>query len=460
MPVDRLTAQDLAMLVPDRYGWPQDIGGLAVLDGRTLTRPDGTVRVDAVRAAIAARLHLVPRFRQVLREPRFGLGRPFWADVQNVDLSRHIRVEPLPAPRGETELVLSVERLRREPWDRSRPLWAMWLLPGLPDGRIGLFVRVHHAIADGVAGVATVGALLDAYGAPPEMTAPPWRPASEPSAGELFRDNVHGQLLELRRLLAALAQSRESLRRVRAVWPSVREAMGAERAPVTSVNGPLGPGRRLAAVRGRLEVVRRIGHANGGTINDVLMAAMAGGLRELLLYRGEPVDGVRLRAYVPVSQHHESPGQARGNLDAMMVIHLPVGEPDPVRRLHEIAAETTERRKLQRVSGGAVFRFAMLQRLMMSQMRRQHWANTYAANVPGPPVQLSLAGAPLLEMFPLVPLIGNITVGVGALSYAGQFNVTAIADADSCPDFDVFVDGLRDAFSALERSTAARPAAP
>jgi diacylglycerol O-acyltransferase len=149
-----------------------------------------------------------------------------------------------------------------------------------------------------------------------------------------------------------------------------------------------------------------------------------------------------------VSLHH---GQAQGNRSGMMIVPLPVGVTGPVRRLRLIAAETVERRRLSRLSGGAVLHAGVLQRVFLKVMARQRWANVYVANVPGPPVPLHLAGASLLELFPVVPLIGNVTIGVGALSYDGQLNLTVVADEDACPDIDVFVEGVRDTLCSLQR---------
>ena len=161
------------------------------------------------------------------------------------------------------------------------------------------------------------------------------------------------------------------------------------------------------------------------------------------------VDGLVLHAAVPVSLHRERPGQARGNLDGMMVVPLLVGEPDDARRLRLIAADTAERKKKHRPQGGTVFRNVPIQRALLRLAAHQHAINTYAANVPGPPVRLYFAGAPLLEVFPVVPLLGNISIGVGALSYAGQFNLTVVADREACPDLEVFVKGARGSLDAL-----------
>ena len=154
--MERLTAEDLVMLWPDER-WPQEIGCLAVLDGQSLLDPDGRFLIEKVRTAVAGHLHLVPRFRQVLSRPRLGLGTPLWVDAPAFDLSDHVRVRQLPAPADESRLLHTVEQLVARRLDRSRPLWEMWLLPGLPENRIGLLIKVHHAIADGIAGLATIG---------------------------------------------------------------------------------------------------------------------------------------------------------------------------------------------------------------------------------------------------------------------------------------------------------------
>ena len=167
--MDRLSAPDLMMLWPEELGWSQDIGALAILDGTRLLDPDGQLRIEAIRRHIEPRLALVPRFRQLLYRPRRGLGWPLWIDAPSIDLAEHVRVFPLAAPADEARLLLACEELRHRRLDRSRPLWELWFLPGLPDGRVGLFMRVHHAIADGLAGIAALGALVDLVPDPPHV---------------------------------------------------------------------------------------------------------------------------------------------------------------------------------------------------------------------------------------------------------------------------------------------------
>jgi diacylglycerol O-acyltransferase len=450
--VDRLTAQDLMVLWPEELGWPQDIGALAILDGTSLLDVDGRFRIETAREEIGRRLHLVPRFRQLLYRPRFGLGWALWVDAVAIDLADHVREFALPAGADEAQLLAACEELRHRPLDRSRPLWEMWFLPGLPNGRVGLFMKVHHTIADGVAGIAALGAFVDPVPDPPRSSVPPWSPAAMPTAGALLVDNLRRRRLELGRVVAKLVHPLATARLARRGWPAVREAFVEARAPRTSLSRRVGWHRRFALVRSDLELVKRVAHAHDATVNDVLMALLAGGLRALLLGRGERADGLVLRAAVPVSLHQEQPGQAQGNQDGMMVVPLPIGEPDDASRLRLIAAETTRRKRKYRPQGGTLFHSVVAQRAFLRLAPYQRLTNTYAANVPGPPVPLYFAGARLLEVFPVVPIVGNVSIGVGALSYAGQFNITAVADREACPDIEVFAQGVRRSLETLAAS--------
>lgn len=447
--LDRLTAQDLLMLGADDFGWSEDIGVLAILDGTRLLDGDGRVRIDEIRRRLAAKLHLVPRFRQALYRPRLGLGWPLWVDAPRFDLAEHVRVHPVAAPGDQAGLLAACARLYRRRLDPSRPLWEAWFLPGLPGRQVGLFLRTHHAVADGVAGVAAFGALLDLAADPPTPVAPSWTPAPTPTAGALVRDNLRRRLRGLGRGLSGLAHPSGRWRGSLEVWPE----FFAERAPRTSLNRPIGPDRRLAIVRGHLEVARQVAHAHQAKVNDVVLAAIAGGLRQLLAGRGEDVQGLVPRAMVPISLHREPPGQASGNQDSVMLVPLPVGEPDPVRRLELLRAETAARkRKARPPMGSGIFGFVAVQRLWYRFLARQRTVNLVVSNVPGPPAPLYLAGARLLEVFPVAAIMGNLTLAVAVFSYAGQLNFTAIADRDTCPDVEVFAQGVRRALDELERS--------
>jgi diacylglycerol O-acyltransferase / wax synthase len=454
--LERLTAADLLMLWPDDLGWPEDIGAMAILDGTRLLDHDGHVRIEDVRHHLEARLQLVPRFRQLLYRPRRGLGWPLWVDAPAFDLADHVRVCPLAAPGDQAQLLQACEQLRRRRLDPARPLWEVWLLPGLAEGGVGLFLRAHHALADGIAGMAAFAALLDLAADAPASVAPPWTPAPLPSTGQLLGDNLRRRGHGLGRALSGLTHPARTLRRARRVWPAWREFFAEQRAPPTSLNRPIGAGRRLAIVRSRLELAKRIGHAHHAKVNDVVLAAVAGGLRELLRRRGEDVEGLALRAAVPVSLHQEQPGQARGNQDGTMIVPLRLGEPDAVRRLGLIAAETAARKQHPHPPGASgIMRFPAVQRAVFRLLARQRLVNLWVTNVPGPPVPLYLAGARLLELFPVVPIQGNLTLTVGVFSYAGQLNLTAVADRDACPDVEVFAQGVQSALDDLARSVLA-----
>jgi WS/DGAT/MGAT family acyltransferase len=454
--LERLTASDLFMLMWDEYGWPNEIGALAILDGISLLDPDGHVRIEAVRQRLEPRLHLVRRFRQVLYRPGLGLGWPLWVDAASFDIADHIRVHPLAAPGDEAQLLEACQVLARRRLDPTRPLWELWLLPGLPERRVGAFLKVHHVVADGAAGVAAFGSLLDLASDASTPVAPRWTPTSTPTTSELLRDNAHRRRQELGRAWSGLVHLGRTVRQARRTLPAWREVLTEERAPRTSINRPVGADRRLAIIRGRLDGAKQAARTHHAKVNDVVLAAVAGGLRELLAGRGEDVEGLVLRAMVPISLHHEEPGQAQGNKPGWMMVPLPLGEPDPQRRLGLVAAESAARKhKARPEAGTGMFRFVAAQRVWYRLFPRQRSVNLVVTNVPGPPVPLYLAGARLLELFPVAPVMGNLTVVVAVLSYTGQLNLTAVADRGSCPDVEVFARGVRRALDDLARSVLA-----
>jgi len=448
--MERLSAQDLASLAGDDAGWPWDMGAIGFLDRAGLVDGDGRFQIEAVRRVIESRLQLVPHSRQLLYRPRLGLGWPLWTDAASFDIADHVRVFLLAAPADQMQVLAAWQQLRRRPLDRSRPRWEAWFLPGLADGRIGVFLRMHHAMADGVAGVAAFSALFDLTAEAPAPAASPWTPAPVPSARELLGDNARRRARELGRAVSGLTHPGGMLRQARRTWPAWREAAG-QRAPATSLNrGRIGLDRRLALVHGDLGQARTIARAHGGTVNDVVLAVVAGGLRDLLLARGEPVSDLVLRASVPVSLHQERSGRPLGNQVGWMAVPLPLGEPCHARRLELIAADTAERKKNARpeITSG-IFRFILAQRAFNLLLPHQRYLNTFITNVPGPPAPLYLAGARLLEVFPVLAITGNMALGVAVMSYAGQLNLTAVADRDRCPDVEVFAEGVRQALDEL-----------
>jgi WS/DGAT/MGAT family acyltransferase len=278
--LQRLTSSDRFMLWED-YGWSGDIGALAILDGTSLLDPDGRVRIETARRQLEPRLDLVPRFRQLLYRPRLGLGWPLWVDAPFVDLADHVRVHAVSSPGDETQLLQACQELARRRLDPARPLWELWLLPGLPEGRLGALLRLHHTIADGAAGVAAFGALLDLTADAPHPGRAPWTPTPIPTASELLRDNLRRRRQELARGWSGLAHPGRTLSQARRAWPAWREVLTEQPAPRTSLNRPVGTDRRLAVVRGRLDLTKQSAHVHHAKVNDVVLAAVAGGLRQL-----------------------------------------------------------------------------------------------------------------------------------------------------------------------------------
>ncbi len=276
-------------------------------------------------------------------------------------------------------------------------------------------------------------------------------PTPIPTTGQLLRDNLRRRHQELGRGWSGLTHPARTLRTARRALPAWREVLTEQPAPRTSLNHPVGTERRLVIVRGRLDLTKQIAHAHHAKVNDVVLAAVTGGLRELLASRGEDVPVQR--AMVTITEHEVEPGHTQGNKPGWMMVPLPLGEPDPVRRLVLIAAETAARKDKARPEvGTGLFRFAAGQRVWYRMFPRQRSVNLVVSNVPGPPMPLYLAGAPLLEVFPMMPTMGNLALVVAALSYAGQLNLTAAADRDSCPDVEVFAQGVRAALDDLARS--------
>jgi diacylglycerol O-acyltransferase len=450
--IERLSSGDRLMLVAgDR--WPQEIGVLLLLDGTGLWGDDGELRIDALRRHVESRLHLVPRFRQLIVTPRPFRGGPYWSDAPGFDIAEHVRVVAVDPPGGESHVLASVERLRRRRLDLARPGWEMWFLTGLPEGRVGLFAKIHHAMADGMAAMTMVGTLLDASADAPGEPGHPWRAQRGPREQDLVADALGARLRGLRGTVAALVNPLSMWRSVRRTLPAARELLADEPPPLTSLDGVLGPDRRLAVLRSTLADLRSIGRAHGATANDVLLALIAGGLRTLLIRRGEALDGLWAPIYVPITVRRRWRGPTTGNRVAQMAIPLPLGTADPLVRLARIAEATAAGKARDRSAVGKLFRSSVTTWLVFKAVDRQR-VNVCSANVPGPREPRFLAGSRVLEVLPILPLIGRVSLGVGAVSYAGAFTIGVTADRDRFPDLDTFVAGMEQELAAL------RPAQP
>lgn len=449
---ERLTPGDLMMLWPEDFGWREDMGALATLRGESLTDDEGSVRIDDVRDFVQARLHLVPRFRQQLIIPRRGLGRPLWLDCRDFDIRHHVNVRQLPDNAGEEDLLSAAAHLFGRPFDWTRPLWEMWLLNGLPDRRIGLFIKLHHTIADAEAGLVLLGAFLDTGPSATTTGQPPaWTPGPWPTSGELLRDNARRRVAAMGRAAHSVAHPVQAGRRIRQNLTLMRGMMRHEKAPVTSLNQVVGGAdRKLAVARSRVAVGKEIAHAHGGTLNDVLLCAVAGGLRKLLEARGEQVENLTLIANVPVSLHGQAAEGATGNEVGVMFVPLSLGTTDSHQRLRAIAVASAESKPRMFIPPTiAIMSNRLVQRMFWRNMKRQRFSNVYVANVPGPSIPMFFAGCRLDDVFPIMSMVGNVALGVGAISYAGQLNITVVGDEQTSPDLVVLAEGLRETLAEL-----------
>jgi WS/DGAT/MGAT family acyltransferase len=414
---DRLSALDLSNLRVEERGVPMHVAALALVDGAPLRDARGELRLPALREHVGARIP-AGRLRQVLVPD--GPGRRLrWREDPSFDPARHVHVRPVPVPGDEDALLRECCALDERPLARDRPLWELWLLPGLADGRVGLLLRWHHVVADGLAALALFAPLFDQpAGAPPAApsTAPASPGAPRPGVGALVT-------APLRQLVAAAREGR---------------------APQVSFNRPVGPHRRLVLLRADLAATKEVAHRHGGTVNDVVLAAMAGGARRLLAARGELGPGTVLKVSVAVSLR--PPGDAGGgNRVGVRVVPVPVWEPDPHERLRRIAATTSaQRRRPPYRPGGRV-----AQRWMVHVMDRQRLVNLLLSNLRGPERPLEFAGARVRELFQVGAVQGNLSLGVGVLSYAGALNLDVVADAEAVPDVEVFAAGTAEALGQL-----------
>jgi diacylglycerol O-acyltransferase / wax synthase len=450
----RLSVQDAGFLYLEHAGLPQHVAILAVAEGGPLHDPDGRLRVDAVRGELGGRLQLVPRLRQRVLCPRVGQGLPLWVDDPGFDLANHVRTVQVPAPGGQRELLGQCDELCLRLLDRARPLWELWLVTGLAEGRVGLVLKLHHSLADGLAAVQLAGILLDGTTDAHSPVAP-WQPRPTPSGWALLADNLAGRSAALAAALTRLGHPGRLAAQARTLAGAAKMAAGGRRHQRRSVlRRPVSGRRRLAVVRAQLAEVKDVAHGHGATVNDLLLAAVARGLRALLLARGTSVDGLTLYASVPVALRAQADTAGLGNQVGLMIVPLPVGESNPVQRLRQVSRATTERKRRPELLASLRPAGSLtILRALNRYSRHQHIVDLFVTNVPGPQRPMYLLGARLLEAFPVVQVAGNVPLSVAALSYAGQLNIGIQSDPDGLPDLDVFVDGLRRSLEELGAAT-------
>jgi diacylglycerol O-acyltransferase / wax synthase len=454
--VERLTTLDASFLHLEKPDSPMHVAGVLVLE----PPPGG---LEAIAALVEARLPLVPRYRQRVLEVPGYLANPVWADDPDFDAEYHVRRSAVPRPGTEAQLLDLVSRVTARPLDRSRPLWELYLVEGLADGRVAVVTKTHPALVDGLGAVDIGQVLLDPA---PDAVLPepePWRPRRLPTPLRLVRDAMEEYVA---RPTGAVDTVWHAVADLRATGVRVGSAVGGmaratrsalSAAPRTPLNATNGSQRRVAVARADLDDVKEVRKAHGGTVNDVLLAVVAGALRDWLLSRGQAVLGsTTVRAMVPVSMQVEE-DEAPGNRVSSFLVDLPVGEPNPRVRLARISYAMRGVNQQGRSVGAqtliALTGFApptlhaLGARAARSLSRRV--SNLVITNVPGPQQPLYAAGGRMLEVFPVVPLAPGQGLSVGITSYDGRVFFGLNADRDGVADVDVLADLIEQEIATL-----------
>jgi diacylglycerol O-acyltransferase / wax synthase len=462
--MDRLTAVDAAFLAQEREGAHMHVGAVLTFDGPAPPH-------DEVRDHIESRLHLVPRYRQKLAFPRLEMGRPLWVDDPRFNIDYHLRRSALPPPGSMDQLRQLAARVFSQRLDRSKPLWEIWMVEGLDDGRFALVNKTHHCLVDGVSGVDLTTVLFDVEKTPTE-TPPPesrWLPAPEPTdvdvVAEGLKDAVAAPLEVAGRALRAARDPGHALDQLQERAEGVGEILwgAVAGAPETPLNVPNGPHRRLAWVRMPLGDLKGIKDELGGTVNDVFLTIVSGALRRWLISRGVPTEGLELRGAVPVSIRAKDEQGQLGNRITIMVGRLPVYAEDPLERL-EIVRESMAHLKESKQAVGAqsIARaqdfapptiFAQASRLNFSP----RLYNLLVTNVPGPQFPLYLLGKELREFIPIAFLAQDQALAVAIISYNGNVVIGLMGDYDAMPDLDSFADDVEAATDELKQAAGLVP---
>jgi diacylglycerol O-acyltransferase / wax synthase len=458
---DRLSAIDASFLAQERDNSHMHVGAVLIFDGPA---PD----YDEFLNHIRSRLHLVPRYRQKLAFPPLETGRPVWVDDPRFNLEYHVRHTALPKPGTEEQLRALAARIHSQRLDRAKPLWETWLVQGLDHGRFALISKSHHALVDGISGVDLLTVLFDSTPTPQLAPHPnrAWTAAGEPSSVGLALRGVRG-LARLpfdmtARVLGAAAHPGQALDDARVALEGIGEVAWAalNPAPETPLNVPIGPHRRLGFVRNELADFKRVKDALGGTVNDVVLAVVAGGLRTWLRSRGVRTEGLELRALVPVSirahdQHHHL-----GNRIVAMRGPLPVYVEDPVARLRVVREAMEGLKESKQAIGAEVIAGleALAPPTILAQASRLQFStrlfNLLVTNVPGPQFPLYVLGRVLRDLFPVAFLPENQALAVAIMSYNGSIDFGLLGDYDAMYDVGILGHALESALAELVEAAA------
>jgi diacylglycerol O-acyltransferase len=460
--VERLSTLDAEFLHLEDGVAHMHIAGISVFEGPSPT-------IDDLLRLLRSKMHLIPRYRQRVRSVPFELGRPVWVDDPHFNLEYHVRATALARPADDEALCRLMGRLMSQPLDRSRPLWESWLVEGLPGERWALISKVHHCLVDGISGVDLLTVLLDIERDARLPDPQPWTPQPEPPAPALVLDAWAGLARDAAGLAQrAVAAMRDPLAAARSL---TRTGAGLARfgrhlapTPPLSIEGAIGPHRVWAHAEASMDDVRRIRQVFGGTLNDVVLSAVANGYRQLLLVRGDDPDAAVVRSLIPVSVRGEDARGVPDNRVSAVLCELPVHLSDPLERLaavrdqmaalkHSYMAEageavTTVGELAPPMVVGTVSRWAI--RLLHALPQRS--INTVTTNVPGPQFPLYCLGREMLEYRPFVPLSHGVRVGTAILSYNGRLSFGVTGDFDTVPEVGVLAAGIPSAIDDLLRA--------
>jgi WS/DGAT/MGAT family acyltransferase len=460
---DRLTSLDASFLHLERLEFPMHVGALSILEGALFFDDRGHFRIGEVRDLVLSRLPLLPRFRRRLMPVPYDQGRPIWVDDDRFDITYHVRHTALPKPGSWEQLIALTTRVQEQLLDRERPLWELWFVEGLEDGNVALIQKTHHSLIDGVSGVDVATVLLDMH---PEYEPPvvdEWMPERAPTPSQLLLDSLLERATEpaefVRSFRSMLRGPRLAVERAGELGRSMSTMITRESiAPRTSINNArTGRHRLLSVVRVPLADVKTIRRAFGGTVNDVVLAGVGGGLNQLLHARGDDVADLRLRVMCPVSVRSDDQRGALGNRVSAILVSVPVGHGHPADRLSEISEQTADlKEKRQALSADLLLNMSdyvapTLMSLAARAVHRQPFVNLIVTNVPGPQQPLYMMGGRLIEAYPIVPLTQNLTIVVGILSYDGTLHFGLWADRDSSGDLELLAGGIEDAFAEMTK---------
>ncbi len=459
---ERLSYLDNSFLALESRTTQMHVAGMLLFEAGPLGDGQGGIDVERIRAFIGSKLHLIPRYRQRLAHVPIE-RHPVWVDDEHFHLEYHIRHASIPKPGSDEQLFALMGRLMSQQLDRSKPLWEVYVVEGLENDRFALISKIHHCMIDGMAGVDLMAVLLSPMPVTDIAPSPAYDPRPAPTGSELVvRETVRRlgrtatALRSVRRLTEdAQTVAMQGARYMRAMSYSLGSGWLTQ-APLTPINGKLGPNRRFATLDTPLSEVKEIKNSLGGTVNDVVLATVAGGIRRYLTEaRGFEVDGLHFRVMAPVSVRARGDQGTMGNQVAMWLMALPVDDPDPVARLAKVTNETRTLKEtdqalgaatLVRVSAGAPATLVSLASRLAQGARP---FNMTVTNVPGPQFPLYMLESALQAQYPLVPLWHSHGVGIALFSYNGSVNWGFNADYDLMEDLDDFVSAVEDEFVSL-----------